>query len=292
MNTSHKSLSNVTQPPTETIRALAPTVIRCVLAVAGAFSTSVFAQDVATELDQLYVDPPAASDVSPSAADWRGHLGIGVVRAQRVIGDTRKTLVPLISVSYRDTLYWQAARGGVWLLKNDDRNARLGLVVKARGTYDPDTVDELAGMEQRDTSIEAGVNGQWITRPLTVAAAYYTDVSNKSDGDSATLTLSHPLRLNDRWSLTPTLSAEWLSAEVVNYYYGVRSNEATAARPEYQGKSAVNLRVGAMARFRLARDWSLIGSVGLTRFGSGVADSPIAVDDKTLSVLVGGVWHF
>jgi outer membrane protein len=257
--------------------------------VALMLSFAAHAQDQATDLDQMYSDVPLGAE-GPSA--WHGFLGAGVLATQQAAGDSRSLLVPLLSVSYQDIAYWQIARGGVWLLKSDDRTVRAGVAIRVRRGYDPADFEGLAGMEERDRSLEGGVNAVWATRPITISAAYYTDVSGKSDGDSATLSFAHPFRVSERWRITPSVGAEWLDADVVDYYYGVKLNEATASRPAYAGKASANVRVGLSVKYALTRNWSLFGGVGYTRLGSGIADSPIVIHDTVTALQLGGGWRF
>jgi outer membrane protein len=263
---------------------------RCLYAVVlviGSFSA--YAQDVASELNQMYDDVEVDAK-QPSA--WHGFLGAGVLATQQTSGDRKNFIVPLIAIAYKDIAYWQVARGGVWLLQSDDRRVRAGLVVKVRRGFDPADFDGLAGMEERKSSREAGINGVWATRAITVSAAYYTDISATSQGDSATLSFAHPFRVSERWRITPSVGAEWLDAAVVGYYYGVRPSEATVLRPTYAGKSNVNVRVGASVLYSLSRDWWWFGGIGYTRLGSGITDSPIVIHDHVSSVHLGAGWHF
>lgn len=266
------------------------TVVRCLLAAVVLITgLTAYAQDYATELNQMYGDIEANAK-QPSA--WHGFLGAGVLGTQQASGDSKGFIVPLISISYKDIAYWQVARGGVWLLQSDDRSARVGVVLKIRRGYDPADFEGLTGMDERKSSREAGINAVWTTQPITISAAYYTDVSGESDGDSATLSFAHPFRVSERWRITPSVSAEWLDVDVVGYYYGVKPNEVTATRPGYNGNTSINLRVGVTVNYGLTRAWSLFGGVGYTRLGSGITDSPIVINDHVSSVHLGGGWIF
>ena len=267
-------------------------LIVCVAALISSTSLSVSAQDVYSELDFALGDS-ATKDASTEPTRWRGFLGDSIGLRTDPVTDMRWFRAPLISVSYNDTVYLRSGQAGAWLLKSADRSVRVGVAVKLRGGYDPeDDVDSLAGMDRRDTSVEAGVRGIWRTRPVIVSFGIYTDVSDNSNGNSALLGLSHPFRLSESWSLVPSLGAEWLSTEVVDYYYGVKPSEATASRPAYAGQSAVNLRAALMAHYKLTRAWFLFGGASVTHLGSGIADSPIVSEEKVAAVFVGGGWRF
>lgn len=271
---------------------ISATAFICILgALSGAWSFSAAAQDALSELDFAF-GAAQAQDPVARPDPWRGFLGAGVVALDHPVADRQGFLLPLASVSYRDTLYLRPGQAGAWVLKSGDRRARLGIAVKTRGGYDPDEVDGLAGMEQRDTSIEAGVQGSWRTRPITVSLGFFTDVSDNSNGNSAQLGISHAFRLSARWSLVPSVGAEWLSDEVVDYYYGVRPAEATPGRPAHAGRSTTNLRAALMLHHRLASAWSLFAGASYTRLGSGITDSPIILHDGVAAFFVGGGWHF
>lgn len=254
-------------------------------------SLPVRAQDALSELDFAFAETGKTTDPAGSSG-WRGFLGAGLIALDRPVADRKAFLLPLVSVSYADTFYWNVGQIGAWLLKSDDRSARFGIALKARGGYDPDDYDGLMGMNKRDTSAELGLTGKWRTRPMTVSFGYYTDVTDKTNGNSAQLGFSFPIRLSDSWTLVPSVGADWLSAEVVNYYYGVRPAEAAPGRPAYSGESSVNLRGAVLVHYRLARAWSLFGSVSVTHLGSGVSDSPIIIHDDVAAIFIGAGWHF
>ena len=215
-----------------------------------------------------------------------------MVATQRAHGGERATVLPLASVSYRDTAYWRTAGGGAWLFTGNQRRVRIGIAGKFRRGYDPDDEPALVGMRERDTSFEAGVNARFAMQATRVSAAYYSDVTGTTDGESAILGVAHAVRMGPRLRLAPSVRAEWLDADVVDYYYGVRADEATAARPAYAGKDTVNLRAGVSAGYALTRRWFLFAGVSHTWLGAGIADSTIVVNDEVAALYLGGGWRF
>ncbi|MCI0748934.1 MAG: MipA/OmpV family protein [Nevskiales bacterium] len=265
---------------------------RAALVAATLFVCVAQAQDELNELNSAY-GTPGVEDTAGRTNDWNGLLGAGVGVLNRPIDDDRAFIVPLVSVSYRDVIYLSFAQLGAWLIKSEDRSVRAGIAIKPRGGYDPEDHAGLAGMEKRDTSAELGVKTVWYTRPLNVSFAYYADISGASNGDSAALDFSHAIRLSQRWRLTPSIGAQWLSADVVDYYYGVRSSEMIpGVRPAYTGDNTVNWRAGLMAGYLLASDRLLFGGVSYTGLGSGMADSPIVIHDSLGALHLGFAWRF
>lgn len=260
------------------------------LIITGLWSHPANAEDAYTELVAAYAGTALPSEAH--AGNWHGLVGGAVIALQQPVADWRGFVLPLVAVTYRNTVYWHFGQAGVYVLNSDDRRARLGLAVKARRGYDPADYAALAGMGKRDTSIEAGVHGIWLTHGALISYGYFTDVSGTSHGDSAQLSLAHPFRVAPHWRVIPSIGAEWLSDKVVDYYYGVRPSEATVNRPAYTGTACVNLRLGVMLHHRVSRDWSLFGGVGVTRLGSGINDSPIVIHERITALHVGAAWHF
>lgn len=261
------------------------------LLLAAFASATANAQNDAGELEQWHRDLDVSRD-APRAGGWDGFVGAGVIAVQGAYGDDRTTVLPLASVSYKDTLYWRSAGGGAWLLTSDDRRARGGIAVRFRRGYDPDDDAGLDGMAARDTSLEVGVNASIATRAASIGAAYYSDISGTTDGESAMVSISHPIRMGARVRLVPSVGAEWFDANVVSYYYGVRADEATATRPAYEGRATVNVRAGLSAGYALTRNWSLLGGVSYTHLGAGITDSPIVINDRVAALYLGAGWRF
>jgi outer membrane protein len=259
------------------------------LFVLGLCSQASLAEDVYTELNAAYGSTPLNQS---RTGDWHGLVGAAVIRLQQPMADTRSFVLPLVAVSYRQTFYWHFGETGVFVLNSDDGRARLAIALKARRGYNPADYPNLTGMDERYTSVEGGLHGIWLSHASLISYGVFSDISGRSHGGSAQLSLAHPLHLAPRWQLVPSIGAEWLSDKVVDYYYGVKPSEATSTRPVYIGTASTNLRLGLMLNYRLSRDWTLFGGVGYTRLGTGISDSPIVTRDGVGAVHIGGGWHF
>jgi outer membrane protein len=248
------------------------------------------AQDVGAEFTGSYID---ASATYPTTG-LHGLLGAGVFNANKLRGeDERQTrFYPLVFLTYQDTAYFSFSGAGVWLLKSTDRSARVGLAAKLRLGYSAGDDTVLAGMERRDWSIEGGVNGVWRTPFVSIGGGIYSDLTGTSKGHSAALHLSRGFQVGQRWRLIPSAGLEWLSKDVVSYYYGVRAGEATPTRPAYDGRSSVNWRVGLTANHFITRNVALLAGVHYTHRGDGIVDSPIVSKSGITSFNVGGAWLF
>ena len=246
------------------------------------------------EVTEVYtdVDSPVADQRGPS--DFHGILGPGMFTWHKIIGDggTQIALLPLVLVRYKDVAYWSIGGGGVWLLGTDDRSLRFGAGVRAQAGWSRGDDPELAGMEERKGSIDGYLNGVWRTPLVTVGAHYYHDLGNVSRGDSASVRLSRNFRINEDVRLTPSIGATWMDSERVDYYYGVKPEEALPSRPVYRGRDTINVNAGLAGAYRLQHSWLLLGGVFATRFGNGLADSPIVTRRYSTLFYAGAGWMF
>lgn len=243
---------------------------------------------------EAYTDAstPVSDQHKPSG--FHGVLGAALFSGQRIVGNDgwRAGLLPLVLIRYKDIAYWSIGGGGVWLLQNDDHSLRFGAGIRVVGGWKAKDNAELAGMETRKSSLDGYLNGVWRTPIVTIGASYYHDIGNASRSDSASLRVSHNFRITDDLRLTPRIGATWLAGERVDYYYGVRPEEALPSRPAYTGRETINYNAGLAAGYRLSQSWSLLGGVFTTRFGNNIVDSPIVSRRWSTLVFFGAGWRF
>lgn len=216
---------------------------------------------------------PTLASPSPIATDGVWAAGLTTrVQTSPYIGETSR-------VDFLPELYYQ---GEQWYLAGTQAGWKSrtheGFYVDAFaryrfGGYSEEQSKDLTGM-QRFGTLEAGAQlvkntelGEW-----RIGAS--ADTLNRHQGWSA----SAEWRGNwqqGRWTLTPLLGIDYESADINDYYYGVRADEATAERSAYSADASTNLRLGLEA-------WTRFGSAHLlglglthTRYGETVADSPI-----------------
>ena len=223
-----------------------------------------------------------------------GAVGGLLFNSQRLVGskDRVSGAFPVLIMSYANSFYWNIGSGGYWFYTADDRRLRFAAVVKLRPGYKTDDDDLLQGMEERKLSLDAGIRMKLKTGSLLTNAAVYTDIANRSDGQSASLKISLPFKLATTWRLSPSLSVDWLSDDLVDYYYGVRASEATGSRPEYHGRATLNSRIGLNLSHRFAKDWLAFAGASYLRLGDGLYDSPIVQHKGIATYYIGAGWIF
>jgi outer membrane protein len=235
--------------------------------------------------------PPTIRDRPPGFL--LGLVGGGVFNTGRFLGSSERVTVPLplVYFNYNDRVYWSLGNVGGWLLHTDDRSFKFGIEAKAHGGIEGKRTG-YEGILDRKASADAGFNMMWRVSPVTVGASVMTDIGGRSHGQTAKVHFSFPIRLNERWTLKPNLSVEWLSRKTVDYYYGVHADETGGGAPLYAGHSNMNVNATLIASARLFDSTVLLAGISHTRFGSGLTDSPLTSRKHNTLVFVGASWVF
>jgi outer membrane protein len=157
--------------------------------------------------------------------------------------------------------------------------------------YEEDDSGALRGMDDRDMTLDGGLafslRGDW----GVFGASLVTDILGKHDGQELELSYSKPLRRGP-WVIAPTAGLRWESSNLVDYYYGVRDDEARTGRPAYDADAAFDPFVGLRLLRALGKKWTFLAAAQYEWFDGEIADSPIVDEDYDISVMVGLLYSF
>ena len=269
-------------------------IFKAVIFIISVSMASIAFADSISDIGEVYTAEavPGKTDSAPS--EFHGLLGAGLFNFEKTVGESgrRTVLLPIFVMTYQDWAYWSFGSGGVWLYQSEDREVKFGIGLKAHRGYTEDDDPVYAGMSTRRNSLDGSINALWKTDIVNTSVHYYHDLGKASKGDTATLKFSHAFVLSPRLRLIPNVGAEWISAAVVDYYYGVTVAEATASRPVYTGQSTVSYSAGLNTTYLLNRSWLLMGGVNYSTLGSGIVESPLVTNSKSVVVYLGATWLF
>ena len=159
--------------------------------------------------------------------------------------------------------------------------------------YEDSDSDFLSGMRDRDPSIGVGGHVVWKPNEIGMKLAAVTDVAGKSEGSQVRAELFYVSKFGDGFTVTPSFSIIFQDADFNDYYYGVRSSEATMLRPAYEAENVafdddLNYRFRVDASYqRPGSQWRYMGGITYELLGDEIDDSPIVEDDLVLSAFIG-----
>ena len=163
----------------------------------------------------------------------------------------------------------------------------LGFAAQPRFGFHPKDGNRLDGMSSRHDSIEGGVAFEWELPQASLSAAYFTDWSETSGGQSWRLSVDHQLVDSRSWDVSAYIDLDYAGTKIVQYYFGVRPDEATAARPSYQPGATVISSLGLSGAYKLNKDYALLFGSELSYLGAAAAASPIVQRRNSLMGYLG-----
>jgi outer membrane protein len=144
-------------------------------------------------------------------------------------------------------------------------------------------------LPDRDFALNSGFEFLYISPWGDIQAQLLSDVSSTHNGQEAWLSWSHPWYTANS-ELNLTFGLEWKSANLVNYYYGVRPEESFPGRDAYAAGSGTNSFIRLAARHRFSDHWNLVAMVEREFLSSAIYQSPI-VNDRAVNTYFTGLFY-
>ncbi len=246
-------------------------------------------------------DPPPGTTRAGQPAGGGGirwSLGAGVIVAPRpyVGADAEIQPIPIIEF-YSGRWFVQGIRAGYRFVDTRSIDFNVGARIRFSG-LDPDDSPFLEGMEERRQTVEAGLGLDWeFARALRGAFELelraFADVLGRSDGFETSIDLGWRRVFGPgKMILLPAVGMVYQSSDQVDYYYGVRPEEALPGRPAYRGAAVFNPRASVLFVYRFTHRWGLTTLVSVDFFDDEIESSPIVDQSSELFGLVGLAYSF
>ena len=194
--------------------------------------------------------------------------------------------VLFLSPEYRGDKFNFSGKDGIsYDFTNSNKFAVEALLASKNNGYKAKDSKSFKGMDKRRPSIDVG--GRLIAEtPIGPAVFDATKDVYKSKGYEVGLKLGGIAPHAAHWSgkgqiiVKPAVGVRYQSAKMADYYYGVKRNEATAARKAYKAKSAVTPFVGLEAQANISRRFSINAGVGVSKNAKSIRNSPLTSNKK------------
>lgn len=162
----------------------------------------------------------------------------------------------------------------------------LAAVGNPRFGVDSDDSDYLEGLDDRDATFEAGLQVGYKARFIQTGFRAVFDTLGVYGGYELQASVATMLPAG-KWLFRPEIGIVYQSDDLVDYYYGVDTDEATMIRPAFEGDASVNLAVGMLVVRPLPKRWSFVTILGVDVLGSDITDSPIVSKDYSAVIITG-----
>lgn len=202
---------------------------------------------------------------------WRASVGAGVIfkknlRSGNTYEDMDKKIlikpIPMVQASWgRFSLGAQ----GVSILAVGNRMMNVNAFIKRDG----DRYHGL-GMIPRKDSVFVGVSGKFFNYGIN----YSHDINGRSKGSIVSINYAKMFIISESLVLRSSLNLDWLDDKYAEYYYGVRSHEATATRREYHLNNYFLPGISMMPLYKLSERSSITTILSMKLLPRKVSESP------------------
>lgn len=219
-----------------------------------------------------------------SYADWG--LRLGANNTGQEYNLDKKKVQAQLGVQYRGDKFNIDNNGISYDFTNSDAYAMELLLTSKNDGFEASDDKLFKGMSERKASINVGARGILDTGVLGKAVIDVTKDVGASKGFEAEFKLGGISPHAPHWTgerkvqIGAMGGLRYQSAKVANYYYGVKSSEATASRKAYKAKSAISPYVGIEGQANLTRHITLDGGLILIKKAKSIKNSPLTNDKK------------
>lgn len=166
-----------------------------------------------------------------------------------------------------------------------DKDYEFGIDAEVTKTVD------ISRLHKRRMAALAGLEYSLALEDWDFQAQWVKDISDIHDGSELRLALSRHHRWDRHW-LAFSVGANWQSDSVLDYYYGIRSNEVALVEDSYRARAGVSTVMQVDWRYALTERWTLRFTTSYRHLADEIRHSPLIDDDKVLTAFFGGVYHF
>lgn len=228
---------------------------------------------------------------SVAAEDKPFIVGLGIASQSELYKDLDQGASPVPLIKGEIGHFWvEGLQAGYNLYQSEDFSIGPALQFNTSGfkTKDAKSSSHLYdGLDDRDSALEGGIVARYNMGFAELHGSVMSDISGTHDGQSVELGIERTFDLSSKWSLTPQLSANWISGKQNDYYYGVDQSERSSLREAYSAGSGVNYTVALNSHWQVSQQWHVMGRVALENFSSNVSDSPLVEKGNQSTVMVG-----
>lgn len=258
----------------------------------------------------------AESESCVLVGQWKVSVGLGAGVYTNPLRDSKNIpliLVPNISY-YGERIFFQNNTLGYTLIENE--KLALSVISKAnvekafftrwhpQNVFIPNIANDfveaqhsqkisLDTIKKRKWALDAGLQVNWFaTHSINAELKVLYDVSGVYNGLNADAHVSKLFSINTSSTLEVTLGAQWNSADLVDYYYGIDESDTLYLRDLYQGKSSINPYLSIGYAYKLSPDWTFKTYIKRKKLHRNTYLSPIVEKTNIDLIFIGFFYEF
>jgi len=232
--------------------------------------------DSATETafeEDTYYEELIEFDDEPLEWDISLGLAYSVSQTPYVGGKQESELMPYFSIDW-GPLYFDGDSLGSYLYGDDNWGVSASISSGILNDSERGDSADLSDMTPLSDVVMASISVEIEDAWGALEASLAGDVSDKHNGIMASVTYGYPVYL-ERWSLMPTIGADYFDEKIAQYYYGVNAKNTNATRALYTPSSGINYSIGIGAEYEVNDNNSLSFSLETQLYSDEIRQSSI-----------------
>ncbi|CAA6801211.1 MAG: Unknown protein [uncultured Thiotrichaceae bacterium] len=215
-------------------------------------------------------------------AEERGRIGMGINLSNKldIYNNADSDAIAGVHFQYRGKRLNIDEETIAYTL-SDTEKYQIELMARSENRgLEQDYLTDFTGLKERDESLDAGFRAGFKTQYGLLSVEATGDITGTHNGQEVDIRFG-PDFYQKAWngkrevSIGALAGVKWQSKDVVDYYYGVSTGEATASRAAYNGEDAVTPYVGMEAKANLSKRFSMHGNVLYKDRPDEITNSPL-----------------
>jgi len=150
------------------------------------------------------------------------------------------------------------------------------------------SIDDIAN---RKWAINGGIRGHYFLSNGEWQLTFQQDISNVHKGQQVGIEYNHRWQWFDfRFGLRT--GANWKSARLIDYYYGVSRRDTPFTELYFNGQSGWQPYMSINAQKPINENWSWLANIGYRRLPSSLTSSPLIEQNSIQKIFLGIAYRF
>ncbi|MEA1983343.1 MAG: MipA/OmpV family protein [Campylobacterota bacterium] len=223
-------------------------------------------------------------------------LGLGPYIQTQPYKDVNDIVVPSPVIFYDNGIFYiRWSRAGIYFLgkKTDSYAWGFSLTAQPRpNSYKPSEAQTLQGLDEKYSSLEAGLAFSAAMNDMYIETMLLTDVLGRYDSWIVKTEIGYDFEIS-KLKFYPSIIAIYQSQKFINYYYGVSKKEAQdSIYDEYRADNGLQLGVQTYIKYPFTEKLSMLANIRYDRLSKEATRSPIVEENYIASGLLSLIYTF
>jgi len=189
-------------------------------------------------------------------------------------------------------LYVRWTRVGLYFLGEKQDSYAWGFSLTAQPRTYGYNSDDIAGMDERETSWEGGLAFSASKDDAWIEVMALTDILDRYDSFMIKTEFGYDFKYKEL-SFYPSLIATYQSSKFLNYYYGIKESEIMiGSRNIYRANHGFQLGIQTYIKYPLTKNLSTLINLKVDKISNEATDSPIVNQSYIYSGLASLIYTF